>query len=446
MKNLNSKLTLILTCTILSITAIAQNTPCDCAHRWAGGGAWDASDTDINIPLCSNDNGGDGINDCSNAPEPLGVIRCGSSAETENQLQANNICNYASSQFEILLGTDCFQPQEGSINEGRTGIVTTPQNAQEVIWLNFDVRAHAGTYQYQITPSNGELGWALYYSNTHQNNINSNGLSGNCNDLAYYDCGISSTGWVTFTVPTFNQPTNLYLAIWRNNGNDYSNQNITFKARYGCGDASDVVLCLLDSNDPITQCNNDGTYTLTIPIEGANGEYLAIDNNNNTIFSNPICLTNLGSDPAIINGNIELVYPQGIDYNVSINEVSPSTIIGCAEPDNSSECSLSIVGIAPSCCSPPSIVCPNDLTIDCNDSLDPSINPNLSVATSNGGCGTVGISFNDTFSPLCGLTGAIERTWTAIDGNGNQISCLQNIIVQDTTNLHSMKHYLLILP
>src|SRR6186713_2053645 len=184
---------IVLLLVFLGSKAMAQ--PCT-AHRWVAGAHWNADGT---------------INDKPNAPAPLGIIRCGSSAETENSL-FNFKGKYHASDFQIVTGAaPCVNPDGGSTT------VNNPVENQDIVWMNFDIRPYAGTFQYQITPGGGELGWALYVAGK-QPGVNSNGLSGNCSSLTYVKCGISATGWVTVEVPSFTEPANYYIAMWRNNG------------------------------------------------------------------------------------------------------------------------------------------------------------------------------------------------------------------------------------
>lgn len=319
--------------------------PCQCAHRWEGGAHWNPDGT---------------INDLSNAPPELGIIRCGSSAETENQLQTHS-CTYDPNLFEVLLGADCYQPEEGSIPEGRTSIVNAPVNQQDIIWLNFDIRPYAGSFQYQITPGNGTLGWALFYSATSQAGVNPpvspnpDSLSGDCSQLIYVDCGISATGWATYTVPSFDEPSNYYLAIWRNNNQNFTNQNVTFKGRYGCGDAPDI-LCLIDTVAVnVNDCTEQGTYAVEVDVQGINGTYVAVDNTNTPGVSfvynpDPLTLTNLGATPAVIMGTVTAFYPVGIDYNFTIYEDTGTPENSSGNNDINNACQITITGSSAVCC------------------------------------------------------------------------------------------------
>ena len=76
------------------------------------------------------------------------------------------------------------------------------------------------------------------------------------------------------------------------------------------------------------------------------------------------------------------------------------------------------------------LVCPVDITIDCNDSSAPE---NTGTALVTGNCtGEKNISFIDvTTDNTCRQI--ITRTWTATDGCGNSSICIQTITKQDNT-------------
>jgi len=312
--------------------------PCSCAHRWKSGSHWNPDGS---------------INDLSNNPAEHGIIACGSSASTENQLQ-NHKCDYNSDLFEVLLGADCFNPA----TQGRTSVVNAPVDGQDIVWFNFDIRPFAGSFQYQILPGGASLGWALFYTGDPEAGVHwvpgVDSISGNCNNIYYYDCGISDQGWVTYTVPSFEEPSNYYLAIWSNNGQDFSSQNVTFKGRYGCGDA-DVILCLVEEDSTYTTCNTNGTYSVVTKIQGINGQYVAVDNTNTpgvtfTYNPAPLTLTNLGSANPVIQGTVTANYPNGVPYNFTIYEDTGSPTNSSGNNDNENACTLTISGAAPNCC------------------------------------------------------------------------------------------------
>jgi len=80
----------------------------------------------------------------------------------------------------------------------------------------------------------------------------------------------------------------------------------------------------------------------------------------------------------------------------------------------------------------PVIVCPGNVTIQCNESTDPS-NTGSATATDNLDDTPV-VTWSDAvdMSGCGGYTGTITRTWTAEDCAGNTTSCVQTITVVDT--------------
>lgn len=78
----------------------------------------------------------------------------------------------------------------------------------------------------------------------------------------------------------------------------------------------------------------------------------------------------------------------------------------------------------------PSISCPPDLTLECSASTDPA---DTGVATADDNCAVISLVPSDNVTPNCGAAQTIVRTWTATDAAGNESSCSQIIVVEDTT-------------
>lgn len=98
---------------------------------------------------------------------------------------------------------------------------------------------------------------------------------------------------------------------------------------------------------------------------------------------------------------------------------------------NTSNCGTAMSNvIAVSANEPLTITCPADLVVECDDSTSPE---NTGFASAESGCGNITITFVDTISEgFCPDSYNIERTWTAVDEDGNEASCVQMIEVVDS--------------
>ncbi|MES2890604.1 MAG: hypothetical protein V4725_01295, partial [Bacteroidota bacterium] len=242
------------------------------AHRWDAGDGWRFT-------------GGKWVPTTINGPGlPQGIVACASAAATESNLQQYK-STYTGSNIDFSqLGT-CFN---------HSGTFTLPTVGEDIIWLNFDIRPLAGTYQFQLENTGGAtMGWALYYSTASKPDLTNPGpiyppkfpdldnpangveggpgtTSGDCSSLVYAACGISFTGWETITVPSFLEPTNYYIVMWAQSPTVTKIDNNTiFKARFGCGGAT----CALEKSDQRIVCNADGTYTVCQDYFGSAGSW-----------------------------------------------------------------------------------------------------------------------------------------------------------------------------
>ncbi|TWT42046.1 HYR domain protein [Phycisphaerae bacterium RAS1] len=76
------------------------------------------------------------------------------------------------------------------------------------------------------------------------------------------------------------------------------------------------------------------------------------------------------------------------------------------------------------------ITCPADITVECGANTSPAgAGSATAVDTCSGAAAAV--SFSDVFTPACGSTGVITRTWSA-DNGGTPVTCVQTITIEDT--------------
>ena len=268
----------IFCCPVILIAQL-DGDPCN-AIRWEGGATWNVDSSIDDTP-----SGNDGI---ANMAPANGIIRCGSSAETQSNIQSTGI--YDPSDFVVdIAGFSCVEPS--------TGVEVFPVNPtanQPVIWMNFDVRTLAGTFQVQINDNSGDvIAWALYYADSPtfgvtQNPTTGEYLSGDCSSLNLAACGVESANtWNTLPVPDFANVTNYYLVMWDQNADGNLAVN-NFKARFGCGDAS-IELCSIMLDGVSAECNDDNTFTVSVNVSGINGQFVAYDANALQNPSDPIC-------------------------------------------------------------------------------------------------------------------------------------------------------------
>ena len=345
-------------------------------------------------------------------------MACGNAANTQSNISPNSC--YDSSVISVTAGT-CVDPATGL-----DVLVLPPDEDQAVAWFNFDVRELAGTFEFQVVNNSDQIAWALFYSNSPTNFVGPNGLSGDCNDLTFQYCGVNFNGWADqpFQVPDILLPTNYYVMIWDRVDEDFG---FNFKARFGCGD-SGIVACSIENTGETAVCNGDGTYSLTLDVNGINGQYTAADPNALSISSD-VCLGNTGAGTAT-SGSFTLVYPEGTDYDVTVSEVSPSTL-SCADPVNSGDCGFSTSGTSPVCCAGLDIVCPAGGAFECIADI-PDADP-ASVLI-NSACGPTSISVS-TVTSGTGCPGdayTVTYTYTVDDGQ-SMASCDQVFTAADTT-------------
>jgi len=405
--------------------------PCQ-AMRWTGGAAWNGACPNS---TCAIDDG-----PSANG----GIVRCGSSAETQSNIHPNSC--YDPTVFTASLGSTCTDP-----NTGLPVAVTLPLVDQQVLWFNFDVRAFAGGYDFQVIGGNEDVAWILYYANNAQCCVGgfTPGLSGNCNSLTYYTCGTSFNNWAaqSFSTPIFDLTTNVYLLVWdqgfskgNTNNQDFS---INFKARNGCGESCSF----LTNGQPVITCAQNGTYTVFQNVVGTSTTVTVVAPGSNSIVTNPSPLVFTDLDPAppanVNSGTVTVTYPVGVNYNITMTPTGTGSVCN----------PITLAGTAPVCCVPPTCtidgpatVCPSSTNIHCGPvgaaayewsvtgggTINGSTTQQCVTVTASSTCGST-----YTLTLLAGSAGCQSTcmyTVTVSDGSAPSISCPPNVTIQCTAS------------
>ena len=179
-----------------------------------------------------------------------------------------------------------------------------------------------------------------------------------------------------------------------------------------------------------------GTYSVTVT--DANGCESVCSQ---IVTENPVPVCNITGNPISCTGeSTELCTTPGFaSYLWSTGEMTNCIMVstpglfsvtvtdanGC-----SSSCDYQVMLVDDT---PPVITCPIAITIECDESTLPA---NTGTATATDNC-TLSplISFNDAIvaGGLCPQINSIMRIWTATYSNGNSITCIQTISIEDTT-------------
>jgi hypothetical protein len=193
---------------------------------------------------------------------------------------------------------------------------------------------------------------------------------------------------------------------------DALNCNVTLTVTNSSGETDEdtTQLTIEDTTPPVVSCPNDITIECDESAEPLDiGEATASDN--------------CDVLPVISYSDVEV--PGSCPEEKTVNRTWTATD-ACS---NSSSCvqTISVVDTTPPIISPPA-----DVTIECDESADPS---NTGEATASDNCDTSpAISYSDVETPgSCPEEKTISRTWTATDACGNTSSYTQIIDVVDTT-------------
>jgi hypothetical protein len=183
---------------------------------------------------------------------------------------------------------------------------------------------------------------------------------------------------------------------------------------YGNVETCDAVLTVVDNEPPVAVCppnfsatlNQDGYY---FPLNPATFQFIINGSYDNCIIDDIY------------------VTPDTLDCsNIGPNTVVYHIVDGAG---NETTCSTEI-NIQET--TPPSIICPIDITVQCEDLPADTMPSNSGFAVGTDNCGSVTITHSDAIinqvGPNCY---EIERTWAAEDDSGNTNSCVQYITVED---------------
>ncbi len=181
----------------------------------------------------------------------------------------------------------------------------------------------------------------------------------------------------------------------------------TYTAEDDCGNTASCtqLITVNDTTDPMISCPAGGSVECGSPI--VFGVATATDN----------C------------GGAAITFSDVSTAGCGLTESVTRTWTATDDCGNTATCSATINSVDTT---PPSITCPADETISCDESTSPS---NTGTATATDICGGTQIGFSDVSNQGQGCSAYsynILRTWIATDDCGNTSSCVQSIDVADT--------------
>jgi hypothetical protein len=122
------------------------------------------------------------------------------------------------------------------------------------------------------------------------------------------------------------------------------------------------------------------------------------------------------------------------ELEITYNDILPASCSGFfrlwTAVDDCGNISTCIQQVLLSDDSPPTILAPDDIEIECNANTDPQY---TGTASASDYCSEVALSYSDESSPTLSCTEIITRTWVAIDACGNSSSVQQIISRIDLT-------------
>ncbi len=189
----------------------------------------------------------------------------------------------------------------------------------------------------------------------------------------------------------------------------------TYRATDVCGNSTTCVqvITVFDNTAPVLSCPGNLTISCTaITLPSNTGSGTAMDNCGGTVT---VTYTDANS------------VPTGCPQEYTITRTWNATD-ACG---NSSSC-IQLITIDDNLA--PVITCPANVTLECTASTSPT---NTGSATTTDNCDmSPAVTYADitTASPSCPQEYSIARTWQAVDDCGNSSTCLQSIVIHDTTN------------
>ncbi len=194
--------------------------------------------------------------------------------------------------------------------------------------------------------------------------------------------------------------------------------NVIFTFTDPCGNSSSksVKITVQDKQAPTPAC----VINVAVPI-GANG----------VVTLNPNSFNAASFDNCTPSNQLQLALTPNV---IDCSEVGQTINVVLTVTDaygNSATC-LTFVEVQDNV-APTITLCPADVTVTCNTSLDPYLNPFLGTPSVTDNCTTI-VTFTDAnTSPPPGACSAIKRTWKVADAFNNTNTCVQTIAVQDLT-------------
>src|SRR6266568_481160 len=138
-------------------------------------------------------------------------------------------------------------------------------------------------------------------------------------------------------------------------------------------------------------------------------------------------VTGVAVAPDACGGSVKIYYSDVVSNSCGATKVIYRT---WTATDDSGLSTNVVQTIAVRDTTPPTITCPPNLVLECPANTSTNV---TGMATAQDACGSVTIGYSDSVSNNCGGTKVITRTWTATDGCGNSVACVQSITVRDIT-------------